>query len=184
LVRKKLDKVVIVDLEATCWDGDIPPDQTSEIIEIGACFLNMRNWEIENKTSYIIKPRYSEVSEFCTQLTTLTKEQVKKGILFGDARNKFAKEFGTRNRSWWSWGDYDRRQFQKNCDLYKVDYPFGSGHMNAKTLFALKYQMSKEPGIAKALGMLGIQFEGTPHRGSDDAYNIARVLRHLLRSEH
>ena len=34
-MARKLDRILVVDVEATCWEGDPPPGQISEIIEIG-----------------------------------------------------------------------------------------------------------------------------------------------------
>ena len=43
----RFDEVVVIDLEATCWDT--PAEKainTSEIIEIGVCLLNSHTGEI------------------------------------------------------------------------------------------------------------------------------------------
>lgn len=34
------DNIIIIDLEATCWEGKPPQGQESEIIEIGICVLD------------------------------------------------------------------------------------------------------------------------------------------------
>ncbi|WP_158892557.1 hypothetical protein [Amycolatopsis anabasis] len=31
----------VVDVETTCWDGDLPPGQVSEIIEIGLTIVDL-----------------------------------------------------------------------------------------------------------------------------------------------
>ena len=36
-----LDRILVIDVEATCWEGDPPPDQEREIIEIGLCILDV-----------------------------------------------------------------------------------------------------------------------------------------------
>ena len=33
------NKIIIIDLEATCWEGIPPKGEVSEIIEIGICLL-------------------------------------------------------------------------------------------------------------------------------------------------
>ena len=40
-MARKLDRILVVDIEATCWEGNPPPGQTSEIIEIGLCVLDV-----------------------------------------------------------------------------------------------------------------------------------------------
>ncbi len=180
--KRNLDKIVVIDLEATCWDNpEEQGSQISEIIEIGTCFLNIKTGEISNKVGYIVRPRHSTISEFCTKLTTLTLEQVDHGIPFRDACNKLRKEFGSVNRVWASYGDYDRKQFERDCALHSVEYPFKQTHINVKTLLALRYGMGREIGLAAAVEMFGWKFEGTHHRGCDDAWNIAKVLWELIK---
>ena len=41
MAKKKLDCILVVDLEATCWVGGPPEGQESEIIEIGLCVLHV-----------------------------------------------------------------------------------------------------------------------------------------------
>ena len=78
-----------------------------------------------------------------------------------------------------SWGDYDRMQFLQDCEFHRVAYPFRSGHMNLKAEFARALGRTKKPGIAAAVRSLGMEFEGTHHRGLDDARNIARIVRRV-----
>ncbi|MHA1305508.1 MAG: DNA polymerase III, partial [Candidatus Heimdallarchaeaceae archaeon] len=85
-----------------------------------------------------------------------------------------------KDYTWGSWGDYDRRQFERNCKLYRVPYSFGATHINIKNLFALKYKLKKEVGMMKALEVLGLPHFGTHHNGLDDAINIANILREIL----
>lgn len=180
--NRNLDKIVVIDLEATCWDDPKEQgQQVSEIIEIGVCFLNVKTGEITDKTSYMVRPVCSTISKFCTQLTTLTQEQVDKGIPFGDACNKLRKEFGTINRVWASYGNYDRDQFQRDCTRLGIQYPFKQTHLNVKTLLALRKGMSREVGLHEAVKIHGWDFEGTHHRGCDDAYNIAKVLWEIIK---
>jgi inhibitor of KinA sporulation pathway (predicted exonuclease) len=85
-MAKKLDKILVVDLEATCWNGPIPEGMVNEIIEIGVCLLDVNTGEITDNRGIIVKPEHSVVSEFCTELTTITPELVEKeGISLQDA---------------------------------------------------------------------------------------------------
>ena len=85
-----------------------------------------------------------------------------------------------RSLTWASWGDYDKRQFEAQCQRERVTYPFGVTHINIKNLFALMLDLRKEVSLERALETLGLGFQGSPHCGRDDAYNIARVLNMLL----
>ena len=180
-MAKLLDQVLDIDVESTCWEGKTPEGQYSEIIEVGIAILDMKKSEPIEKRSILIKPLASEVSPFCTELTTITAEMLEKdGITLVEACKILKKEYAAKSRVWASWGDYDRNQFQRDCEAKGIGYPFGPTHLNAKSLFALRRGHTKECGMARALAELGIPLEGTHHRGHDDAWNIAKILAEIL----
>ena len=179
-MAKKLDHIIVVDVEATCWDGSPPPGEVNEIIEIGVGPLELATGRRLGKRSILVRPSRSRVSEFCTSLTTLTQQQVDGGVTLMQACEILRKEYQTRDRVWASFGDYDRTQFQKECDAARMPYPFGPRHLNVKTLFALSRGLPHEIGMSEALALAGVPLEGTHHRGDDDAWNIASILGTLL----
>lgn len=175
-----LDRILVIDLEATCdepkpsWDG--------EITEIGVAILDCNTLEIVERHTTFVVPTNTPITAFCTRLTTITPEMVsvKNGARpFPEAIN-WLKNLGAKNRVWASWGDYDRKQFERQCRAENVPYPFGPGHINVKTLFALAKGMSRGIGAKEATEYCDMVWEGTHHRGLDDAVNIARVLGHVL----
>ncbi len=179
-MAQRLDQVVIIDIESTCWEGEPPPGQEAEIIEVGVCTLDVASGGRLERESILVRPTASTVSPFCTALTTLTQGQVEAGIPFADACALLRERYLTQKRAWASYGDYDRRQFERQCAGRGVAYPFGPGHLNVKTLFALTHSLPREIGLAEALKMLDMPLEGTHHRGGDDAWNIALILSLLL----
>ncbi len=180
-MAKKLDKIVVVDIESTCWEGATPKGMESDIIEIGICLLDNYSGEITDTKGILVRPERSEISSFCTELTTITPEMIaEKGVSFQDALKQLKDEYDTQSRAWASFGAYDRKQFERQCTALGRGYPFGPSHINVKTLFALKKKLAFEQGMAGALAMLNIPLEGTHHRGVDDARNIAKILRELL----
>ena len=62
----------------------------------------------------------------------------KDGITLAEACKILKKEYAAKSRVWASWGDYDRNQFQRDCEAKGIGYPFGPTHLNAKSLFALR----------------------------------------------
>src|SRR5262245_46948443 len=154
-VAKRLDQVIVVDVEATCWEGEPPPGEESEIIEIGVCPLEISTGRRLEKRSILVRPERSHVSTFCTSLTTLTSEQVTRGISFAEACAILRKEYLTRERPWASFGDYDRNQFDRQCRATGVPYPFGGRHLNVKTLFGLVRRLAVEIDAAAAVALLG-----------------------------
>lgn len=177
-----LDVILVVDLESTCWEGEPPPGQSSEIIEIGLCPVDLKTLTRTEKRSILVKPVQSEISEFCTQLTTLTPDMFTEAGSLADAIRVLEKEYASKDRLWASWGDYDRRQFERVCKDQGVGYPFGPSHLNVKSLFAAGIGSGHEMGLDGACKHRGITMEGTHHRGDDDAWNIAAILCRLLNS--
>jgi len=179
-IRK--DKIVVVDLEATCWEGyTAPPGQENEIIEIGICLLDPRLARITAKRSIMVRPIESIISEFCTELTTITPQQVEQaGITFKEACYILEQQYDTRNRLWASWGSFDRQLFRTQCKRRGIRYPFSKKHSNLKRVFQDAY--GERMGLARALAASGIEPAGTAHRGDDDAYNTAALLNHLMQT--
>ncbi|MFX1294855.1 MAG: exonuclease domain-containing protein [Promethearchaeota archaeon] len=178
----KLDIIIVIDVEATCWKGDPPNGQEKEIIEIGVCLVDVKAGKrIDNsKRSIIVKPKNSTVSEYCTQLTNITQNEVNKGISLKEACEILKKEYLTKSRTWASWGDYDKWKFETECKSKNIDYPFNESHINVKNRFALDKRLEYEVKLSKALEIMNLSFEGFEHRGVDDAYNIALLLAHLI----
>ena len=179
-MARKLDQILVIDVEATCWAGNPPPGQEAEIIEIGICVLDVASGKRLSKESILVKPQRSTVSPFCTQLTTLTQAQVDMGVSFQTACAVLKEKYLAKKRLWASYGDYDRRQFERQCQDRDIPYPFGSTHLNVKNLFAVRHRLSNEVGLDKALALLNRPLDGSHHRGDDDAWNIAGVLSTLL----
>lgn len=146
-MAKKLDKVLIVDIEATCWDSASPEGMENDIIEIGICLLDVNTGEISDNRGILVKPERSTISPFCTSLTTITQEMIdKEGISFKQACGMLRNEYQAQSRPRASFGGDDLKQFQKQCTATGIGYPFGPSHINVKTLFALKnvWFMNKE----------------------------------------
>jgi inhibitor of KinA sporulation pathway (predicted exonuclease) len=170
----------VVDVEATCWTGKQPPDQVSEIIEIGLTVVDLHERVRVGKHQIVVRPQRSMVSEFCTELTGWTQEQVDTGVTFEQACDQLRREHFADSRAWASWGDYDRKQFQRQCGAANVRYPFSSVHTNAKQRFALANGWPKGVGMHHALEVANLPLEGRHHCGADDAWNIAALILRLM----
>ena len=179
-MARKLDKILVIDIEATCWRGDPPPEEESEIIEIGLCELDVATGERGVPRAILVQPQRSELSEFCQQLTTLTPDMLSGGQTFEQACALLVNSYRTRQRTWASYGDYDRLQFQLQCQEWCIPYPFGRSHINVKNLLALRLGLKQEVDLQRGMALLGLPFEGTVHRGVDDAWNIAAMLARML----
>jgi inhibitor of KinA sporulation pathway (predicted exonuclease) len=179
-MARDLSSILVIDIESTCWEADPPAGQTTEIIEIGLVLLDTQSLTPIATDDLLVKPTQSQVSDFCTNLTTLTADQVNAGISFAEACKILKKKYLAQDRTWASWGDYDRAQFERQCKAQNVGYPFGRSHMSVKNLYALAHGLPHELGMAEALEHARLPLEGTHHRGHDDAKNIAKLLATLL----
>jgi len=184
---KKIQRLNIIDLESTCWPDQIAPNGApqrfaSEIIEIGIAQVDVKSLEILEKKSYLVKPvTYPKLSKYCTDLTSITNEMLdEEGTTLAYAIARMLSEFKTMKYEWASWGDYDRSQFQRECEHKNIQYPFHKTHLNLKyilsTLIGSKVQRNMD-GIMEFLDM---KFEGSAHRGVDDAYNTAKIYIKIM----
>jgi inhibitor of KinA sporulation pathway (predicted exonuclease) len=180
-MRISNDYYLIVDLEATCSDIGAVPRHEMEIIEIGAVMQSSRTFEIESEFQTFVRPvRHPELTEFCTELTGITQDDVANAPLFREALDAMKQwMYAFEDALFCSWGDYDRNQFMRDCEYHRIDYPFRSGHLNLKAEFSRTLGRRKKLGIAEAVRHLGLKFEGSHHRGLDDARNIARIVRRV-----
>lgn len=168
----------VIDVESTCWE----PKQSaipSEIIQIGISTYDTIKREISPSFSMFVRPIFStKLSDFCTQLTGITDEQVFDAEYFPAVIEYLQRNFNLKHRPWASWGDYDRRKFAQDADFHNMVYPIAFQHLNVKVMYSA-VTGSKMVGVDKALEETGLGFVGRHHDGGDDAYNIARVLRYL-----
>jgi len=187
LVLPVTEKVLVVDLEATCWESNKvkPADEENEIIEVGWALLDVRSNSLVRTGTILVKPIYSRVSAFCTELTTITQEMVDtEGVTLKEAFDFLVGELGSKEVSWASYGEYDKKMVRKQCGVFGLEYPFGETHTNVKTLFKELYKDKGHrgnTGMARAYkAVMSKGIEGTHHRGGDDAKNIGVLLGALL----
>jgi inhibitor of KinA sporulation pathway (predicted exonuclease) len=170
---------LIIDFEATCWaDGIHHLD--NEIIEIGAAVVR-DDFTILGRHGLFVKPtRNPIISPFCTGLTSISQADVDAAKPFPEALVDFRQVIESMTGQtldrllFCSWGHYDKNQLRKDCEFHKVPYPF-THHISLKHEFASRHY-GRKLGVSQALQFLQLDFEGTLHRGVDDAYNIAKIL--------
>jgi len=178
-LRLKLDKLLICDIECSCWSprSSKPSNENQEIIEVGLCFFDLHFWKPATKHQIIVRPAESTITKFCTDLTGWTKERLEKdGISFRDACETLTSVYNSNRYPWASWGDFDRVAFERECNRKDVKYPFAATHINLKTIFSIHKKLSKGVGMKKALEISGLKLEGQHHEGLWDAWNVGRVL--------
>lgn len=172
--------LLVVDLEATCWEVPEHRAEQMETIEIGAVLVEPGKTGPASEFQTFVRPeRHPVLSPFCRKLTTITQAEVERAERFPAAFARFLEWIGDPHEVLFaSWGEYDMRQFQRDCRQHGVAYPFGR-HWNLKRAVA-RHLGRKPAGMSAILAELGLALEGTHHRGLDDARNIARVVRFVF----
>jgi 3'-5' exoribonuclease 1 len=182
-MKEKMKRFVVLDLEATCYErgSEAPDGFDNEIIEIGAVMLDDRGNEISRFESFSKPKLFPYLSDFCKDLTTIKQEQVDSAKPIADVLVDFIK--WCDGASLVSWGFYDKTQLSKDLIKNDLEYLLDEieDHKSIKHLYAIwKKLRRKGVGLSKALNMEGLEFIGTPHRGIDDAVNIANIFRRYI----
>lgn len=179
---------IVLDLEATCFDrndNNTPKGFQNEIIEIGAVKCNELGEVLDTFCIFIKPTLFPILSEFCKQLTSIKQEQVDNALDFKWCINEFwnwcFKEI-KKDVIFVSWGHYDKKQFLLDCKLHNVDQTWinDNNHISLKHKHAEWNNLKKGLGLGSACRFENINFEGTAHRGIDDAKNVAKIFKKYI----
>ena len=169
---------IVVDIEATCWEGAEGKKNVSEVIEIGAVKVN-EQLEIVGEFDMFIRPEINPVlSPFCKKLTTIKQSDVDSAEIFTKVLPKFMDwitDNGTTDFWLCSWGFYDRKMLNSMCQYHRKATAWLKWHISVKHQFGDIMDM-KACGMPSAMYMLQLEQTGTHHRGIDDAKNIAKIF--------
>jgi len=180
----KRKEFVIVDLEATCYDNKDttkPTDFRNEIIEIGAVKLDETGKEIDRFGKFARPLKHPVISKFCNELTTITQEDIDYADELGDVLVQFFD--WCNGATLVSWGFYDRSQLEKDLIANDLEYLLENieGHQSLKHLHGEWNKLRKGGiGLGGAIKFEKLTFDGQPHRGIDDAINIANIFRKYI----
>jgi len=149
---------IVLDLEATCWEGK--NKSTNEIIEIGALCIDS-NQNVLGEYCSFIQPKLNPIlSDFCTELTTIEQKDVDNAPLFPEVLYDFLDWIESFGEPYYlcSWGFYDRTQFKKDCTLHGLDTTWLKQHIS------LKHQYADIHNLRRPIGMKGA-FERNSSQG-------------------
>ncbi len=172
---------IVYDLEATCWLGR-PPNETQEIIEIGAFLINPFG-EVESVFNRFVRPVVNPyLSAFCQELTTISQEKVNRASTFPDVIEDFQDwaEIFDEDYLLCSWGRFDKKMLINDCKLHDMEYDWTEKHINLKKQYQEIKRLRRPVGLRTAVEKEGFEFTGTHHRGIDDAENLAKIFGKYL----
>ncbi|MHD0645048.1 3'-5' exonuclease [Pseudomonas aeruginosa] len=179
--------MLALDLEATCDRGNTLPREESEIIEIGAVLVDPAGNVLRSFSTYVKPVVHRQITDFCTELTGITQENVDAAPVFAQAIAMFKQWFdglaqeGLEVGAWGSWGAYDRRQFQRNADLLGIEEkPFicDVRYFNLKDEYGSRhnYPGKRYPGLKRAVEAEELTFEGKHHTALADATMAGKLV--------
>ncbi|PHS12961.1 MAG: exonuclease [Kangiella sp.] len=184
--------ILVIDFEATCWDKDLgvkPAREPycsypNEIIEFGVVLYSTEKKQVLGEFQSFVKPTFHpQLTDFCTELTSITQQNVDSAPPFSEVLAQFVDTFDIKgditDPMFCSMGDYDRYQLIDDCFKHSLDYPFAPGnHQNIKPLYREIKGVRKKSGRA-IMNALDLEWQGTQHRGIDDARNYVRIIEAL-----
>jgi inhibitor of KinA sporulation pathway (predicted exonuclease) len=179
-----------VDLEATCDEvGEcepprplvVVPDQM-ETIEIGLVVIDLETLEIVDEFQRFVRPQVNPIlSDFCKKLTSIQQGDVDSAgtyVEVGQELGAFIARYP--NAAWASWGDYDVRQLERDAGFAACPSLLaGLQHFNVRKWHKGLYD-NQEKGLKQTVEAMGLVWQGTYHRGIDDAKNVASIIKEIL----
>ncbi len=172
---------IIFDLEATCWQGR-PPSKVQEIIEIGAVMVDGYGDEISRFNRFVRPILNTNLSAFCQELTSIRQQDVDRAKTFERVAEDF-QDWGLmldEDYLLCSWGGFDKKMLIQDSLLHKMEPDWAEPHINLKQQYVDLKRLRKPCGLKAAVEREGFDFDGTHHRGIDDAINLAKLFVKFL----
>lgn len=165
---------VVVDLEATCDRRDWPRARM-EIIEIGAVCLDAELAGVGEFQRFVRPVERPTLTPFCRDLTGISQAEVDGAQRYAEVIDDFVAWHPEGRPLFCSWGGFDARLFAREDARQGLPGRLPA-HWNLARAFSGRLGLRRRFGVLGALERVGLAFDGRPHRGIDDARNVARLL--------
>ncbi|MBB6023231.1 inhibitor of KinA sporulation pathway (predicted exonuclease) [Paenibacillus sp. JGP012] len=173
---------IIYDLEFTVSRNT---RYSSEIIDIGAVKVSEDTNGVLAVTdtfhTYVRPSNKPVLSTDTVQFTGITQKDIDAAPLFPAALTRFIEWMGAEPYYMCSWGPDDRSKLISHCRTHQLDVAWITNHNDLQQQWSRVMRKDgkfRQLGLAQALELCGIEFDGTQHRALDDAINTAKVFMH------
>jgi inhibitor of KinA sporulation pathway (predicted exonuclease) len=175
--KHRTDRILAIDTEWTCWDGEPPPGMRSELIEIGIVEADPSTLEIVRERSFLVRPLRSRVSPYCEELTGISEDLLRtEGRPLAEVLRTLAKEFGPSRKAAVAWGD-DWGGIDGECRAAGLDNPFPRElALNFGLIYAIAGGCLERPALEQVVEAEGLGFDGRQHRAVPDATATMRLF--------
>jgi len=171
--------LVVVDFECTCEDQEEP--FLHEIIEFPAVLLDMHSRrEVRHFHAFVRPTERPVLSDFCTQLTGIDQATVDEAEPLDRALVEFGAwldEFAGEDYSLAADCQSDLRHFLlPECRRKRIRVRDAwRSWVDIGRHLMVHFDLRRPGNLQMKLAKVGLAFDGTPHRGLDDARNIGRL---------
>ena len=178
----------VIDFECTCWNDKRARKWKHEIIEFPVVFMNSKTLEVDYEfRRYVLPTENSCLSDFCTDLTGISQDDLR----YSNSLKYVIKEFeefleenDITDFTVCTDGPWDLMRFlAPETRRKQIPYPdWAIQYLDVRNQFARSFRFRNMQGmnVERMLSMVGLDFQGRPHSGLDDARNIARLLRKIV----
>ena len=179
-----------VDLEATCdevgeSESPRPPavvPEQMETIEIGLVVIDLETLEVVDEFQRFVRPQINPIlTDFCKQLTSIQQTDVDNARTYVEVGRELGAFIARYPKAAWaSWGDYDARQLERDSGFAACPSLLaGLQHFNVRKWHKGLYD-NQPKGLQQTVEAMGQVWQGTYHRGIDDAKNVASIIKEML----
>jgi len=173
----------MVSLDAIIFDLELikrfKKGQLSQIVEIGACKIDLDTKQIVDEIQIYILPKGGYISKNTRKFINMKKEDIKKAVSFAEGIETFSKWIGD-NYFLCSWGRDDKVHIINQCVRNKIKIKWFKNYndIQKKIGNVIKTDNKKQQqlGLKNALDLANIEAVGVAHRGLDDAINTAQLF--------
>ena len=151
--------------------------QLSQIVEIGACKIDLATYNIIDTFQIYIAPKGGYVAKSTRKFINMKKEDLKQAVSFLEGIDMFIHWIGS-DYYLCSWGRDDRVHLLDQCIRSKMDVSWILNYNDIQKPIGkiLTNNTKNQLGLKNALELAGIESVGVAHRGIDDAINTAHLF--------
>lgn len=150
--------------------------QPSEIVEIGACRVDLKAKAITDTFQIYISPGSGYITKSTRAFINMKKEDVKKAVSFHEGIRQFVHWLG-KGVYLCSWGKDDKLHLVNQCLRTKISLDWFQNYNDIQQQIGRMLTGQKaQLGLKNALALTGLEPVGKAHRGIDDAVNTAELL--------
>lgn len=170
--------VVVFDLELV---KRYRKGQPSEIVEIGACKVDLSSKKMIDQFQIYISPKSGYISKSTRKFINMEKEDMYNSVSFETGIEEFSKWLGEEYYLC-SWGKDDKLHIINQCASNKINLDWFKNYNDIQKKIGdiLRNDNNNQLGLKNALELAGIESIGKAHRGIDDAINTTQLLINFL----